>query len=157
MFSFFTCSASIMIKALLRQCLPCSQSQLKLCCIQLWKLWIGEIMCMYLCANCWQYFSPLLLWPIPIQANIESIYFREAFCSRIPGYQEFSPKGNYKLAPRMAGGERCMWRSCWWLGTVFGQGNLQLPVVQSGKKVQQWREKQLNSALKVNQAQEHCW
>ena len=47
MFSFFTCSASIMIKALLRQCLPCSQSQLKLCCIQLWKLWIGEIMCMY--------------------------------------------------------------------------------------------------------------
>ena len=34
MFSFFTCSASIMIKALLRQCLPCSQSQLKLCCIQ---------------------------------------------------------------------------------------------------------------------------
>ena len=47
MFSFFTCSASIMIKALLRQCLPCSQSQLKSCCIQLWKLWIGEIMCMY--------------------------------------------------------------------------------------------------------------
>ena len=47
MFSFFTCSASIMIKALLGQCLPCSQSQLKLCCIQLWKLWIGEIMCMY--------------------------------------------------------------------------------------------------------------
>ena len=39
----------------------------------------------------------------------------------------------------MAGGERCMWRSCWWLGTVFGQGNLQLPVVQSGKKVQQWK------------------
>ena len=42
MFSFCTCSASIMIKALSRQCLPCSQSQLKLCCIQLWKLWIGE-------------------------------------------------------------------------------------------------------------------
>ena len=51
MFLFFTCSASIMIKALLRQCLPCSQSQLKLCCIPLWKLWIGETMCMYLCAN----------------------------------------------------------------------------------------------------------